>query len=498
MNLASAFALAVAQNRDKTAIFWGDDEYSYQRLDQQTSWLADQLKHQHQVRPGERVALWLRNRPEFVVALFAVLRVGAVVVPINNFLKAEEVAYILQDAGVRVLITESDLGAAAHTLASRIPGLELLRVEGVPSTIPDQAPHEEPLPPRQASDLAFIIYTSGTTGKPKGAMLTHGNLMHNVASCRQVLETVQLDGFVVLLPMFHSFMLCVGILLPLTTGCSILLIKSLHPLKSVIEEIMRGRGTILPAIPQFFRTMAATHQVPTHLPLRLCISGAAPLPVETLRMFGRKFPFPLVEGYGLSEASPVVSINPIHGKAIPGSIGLPVPGVEVTVQDETGQILPPREVGELCVRGGNVMLGYWNQPTETDRALREGWLLTGDIGYQDEEGYFYITDRKKDMLLVNGINVYPREIEEIIYEFPGVREAAVIGRPDHRRGEQPVAYVTAEDGIPLDTVALTHFLRQRLADFKVPRQIEILSALPRNASGKILKTALRDLPGVPD
>ena len=344
-----------------------------------------------------------------------------------------------------------------------------------------------------ATDLAFIIYTSGTTGKPKGAMLTHGNLLHNVASCRQVLETVQLDGVVVLLPMFHSFMLCVGILLPLTTGCSIVLIKSLQPLKSLIEEILRGRGTILPAIPQFFRTMV-THQVPTHLPLRLCVSGAAPLPVETLKQFTRKFPFPLIEGYGLSEASPVVSLNPIHGKSKPGSIGLPVPGVEVTIQSEDGQILPPREVGELCVRGGNVMLGYWNQPVETEKALREGWLLTGDIGYQDEEGYFYITDRKKDMLLVNGINVYPREIEEILYEFPGVRDAAVIGRPDARRGEQPLAFVTPEDGVQLDTGALLKFLRQRLADFKVPRHIEILSVMPRNASGKILKTVLRNHP----
>jgi long-chain acyl-CoA synthetase len=322
-------------------------------------------------------------------------------------------------------------------------------------------------------------------------MLTHGNLLHNVASCRQVLETVQLDGFVVLLPMFHSFMICVGLLLPLTTGCSIVLIKSVQPLKSLIEEIMRGRGTILPAIPQFFRTMA-THPVPTNLPLRLCVSGAAPLPVEVLKQFTRKFPFPLVEGYGLSEASPVVSINPIHGGAIPGSIGLPIPGVEVSIQDEAGQILPPREVGELCVRGGNVMLGYWNRPEDTAKALRDDWLLTGDIGYQDEAGYLYITDRKKDMLLVNGINVYPREIEEIIYEFPGIREAAVIGRPDHRRGEQPVAFVAPDDGVPVDTAALMRYLRQRLADFKVPRQIEVLSALPRNASGKILKTVLRE------
>jgi long-chain acyl-CoA synthetase len=492
MNLASAFAEAAAQNGGKTAIYWGDNEYSYRQLDRQTAWLADQLRRKFHVNPGDRVALWLRNRPEFVVALFAILRVGGIVVPINNFLKAEEVAFMLEDAGIRVLMTESDLAPAVPLLLTRIPQLETLLVEELPGDIQDLPPGEQ-LPQRQASDLAFIIYTSGTTGKPKGAMLTHGNLLHNVASCRQVLETVQLDGFVVLLPMFHSFMLCVGILLPLTTGCSIVLIKSLQPLKSLIEEIMRGRGTILPAIPQFFRTMA-THQVPTELPLRLCVSGAAPLPVETLKQFSRKFPFPLVEGYGLSEASPVVSINPIHGKLKPGSIGLPVPGVEVTIQDDAGQIRPPREVGELCVQGGNVMLGYWNQPGETDRALRRGWLLTGDIGYQDEEGYFYITDRKKDMLLVNGINVYPREIEEVMYQFPGVREAAVIGQPDRRRGEQPVAFVTADDGVLLDTDALKQFLRQRIADFKVPRHVEILDALPRNASGKILKTVLRNRP----
>jgi long-chain acyl-CoA synthetase len=490
MNLASAFAQAVAQNPDKTAIYWGEQEYSYQRLDLDAGAMAGELQNRFNVLPGDRVALWLKNRPEFVVALFAVLRIGGVAVPINNFLKAEEVSFILQDAGVRVLVTEGDLASAVPTLEARVTQLKTLLVDKMPA---EGAPRDGSPTVRQASDLACIIYTSGTTGKPKGAMLTHGNLLHNVASCRQVLETVQLDGFVILLPMFHSFMLCVGILLPLTTGCSIVLIKSVQPLKSLIEEIMRGRGTILPAIPQFFRTMA-THHVPTSIPLRLCVSGAAPLPVETLKQFSRKFPFPLIEGYGLSEASPVVSINPVRGHAKPGSIGLPIPGVEVTIQDESGQVLPAREVGELCVRGGNVMLGYWNRPEDTDKALREGWLLTGDIGYRDEDGYFYITDRKKDMLLVNGINVYPREIEEIIYEFPGVREAAVIGRPDHRRGEQPVAFVAPEDGIPIDTGALAQFLRQRLADFKVPRQIEVLSALPRNASGKILKTALRDRP----
>jgi long-chain acyl-CoA synthetase len=308
-----------------------------------------------------------------------------------------------------------------------------------------------------------------------------------------VLETVELDRFVVLLPMFHSFMLCVGIMLPMTTGCSILLIKSLHPPKNVIQEIIARQATILPAIPQFFRALTCA-QLPPDLPLRLCISGAAPLPTEILKEFNQKFPIPLIEGYGLSEASPVVSLNPIHGPWKAGSIGIPISGVEVTVQDENGRILGKGETGEICVRGGNVMQGYWNQPEETAKALRDGWLLTGDIGYQDNDGYFYITDRKKDMLLVNGINVYPREIEEVIYQFPGVKEAAVIGQPDPRKGEQPVAFVAATEGTSLDEKALLQFVRGKLADYKVPKRAILMPALPRNATGKILKTALRQLP----
>ncbi|PYK61444.1 MAG: long-chain fatty acid--CoA ligase, partial [Verrucomicrobia bacterium] len=223
------------------------------------------------------------------------------------------------------------------------------------------------------------------------------------------------------------------------------------------------------------------------------ISGAAPLPVEILKEFNDKFPIPLIEGYGLSEASPVVAMNPIKGPWKASSIGVPVPGVEVTVQSDVGEILPPGHVGEICVRGGNVMQGYWNQPEETARALRDGWLLTGDVGYHDRDGYFFITDRKKDMLLVNGINVYPREIEEVIYQFAGVKEAAVVGQPDPRKGEQPVAFVALNEGVTLDAKALLHFIRSNLADYKVPRRVTILAALPRNATGKVLKTALREL-----
>ena len=213
--------------------------------------------------------------------------------------------------------------------------------------------------------------------------------------------------------------------------------------------------------------------------------------MQVLKDFEARFGIPLIEGYGLSEASPVVAKNPIHGVRKAGSIGLPIPNVEMSVQDEAGNLLGVNEIGEICVRGGNVMLGYWNKQEETAKAIRNGWLLTGDVGYRDADGYYYITDRKKDMLLVNGINVYPREIEEIIYQFPGVKEAAVIGVPDIRKGEQPVAFVVAAEGQAVEEKALLQFVRGKLADYKVPKRVIFASALPRNATGKILKTELR-------
>ena len=213
--------------------------------------------------------------------------------------------------------------------------------------------------------------------------------------------------------------------------------------------------------------------------------------MQTLKEFEEKFKVPLIEGYGLSEASPVVSKNPLRGEHKPGSVGIPIFNVEMSVQDESGKILSANETGEICVRGGNVMMGYWNQPEETKKVFRNNWLLTGDVGHRDADGYYYITDRKKDMLLVNGINVYPREIEEVIYHFPGVKEAAVIGVPDARRGEQPVAFVAAAEGQTLDEKALLQFIRSKLADYKIPKKISILPGLPKNATGKVLKTDLR-------
>jgi long-chain acyl-CoA synthetase len=489
MNLSAAFSDCAQAHAQKTAIFYGEREISYAELFAQSQELAAQLQNNFSVKPGDRVAIWLKNRPEFVAAVFGILQTGAVVVPINNFLKPAEVNYILNDGGIDVLISDAELGAQFPELSAARPQLKILKVEEFAAEIANRKSQIVNCE-RSENDLAVIIYTSGTTGKPKGAMLSHGNLLHNIQSCRIVLESVPNDCFAVLLPLFHTYMMTVGIFLPFISGGSIVLVRSLHPPRAMLQEIFSRRATILPAVPSFYRMILGA-QLPTPLPIRIFISGSAPLPMQTLREFEEKFKVPLIEGYGLSEASPVVSKNPLRGIRKAGSIGIPIANVEMSVQDESGKFLGANETGEICVRGGNVMQGYWNQPEETKKVFRGHWLLTGDVGHRDADGYYYITDRKKDMLLVNGINVYPREIEEVIYHFPGVKEAAVIGVPDARRGEQPVAFVAAADGQTLDEKALHEFIRSKLADYKVPKQIILRPALPKNATGKILKTELR-------
>jgi long-chain acyl-CoA synthetase len=489
MNLATAFARSARIDPSKTALFWGDVQFSYGQFWTQTLSVAQHLRSGLGVQPGDRVGVWLKNCPEFVPVLFGIWQAGAVAVPINNFLKPAEVQFILEDAGIETIILDESMKDGLAKVAAERPALKGIFVESLGSRAGEEA---QPQPAAREGDLAVIVYTSGTTGHPKGAMLSHGNLLANVESCRHELRAVGEDRFVVLLPMFHSFMLTVGVLLPMLVGGSMVLIKTLHPPKNIVLEIIQHRATLLPAVPQFFRALAH-NPGPLELPLRLCISGGAPLPAETLREFAARFPIPLLEGYGLSEASPVVSFTPMRGPWKAGSIGLPIAGVEVSIQNEAGEMMQAGETGELCVRGANVMLGYWNQPAATAEVMRQGWLLTGDIGCADQDGYYYITDRKKDMLLVNGINVYPREIEEVLYKFPGVSEAAVIGVPDARKGEQPLAFVAARAGVQLEEKGLLDYLRERLAEYKVPRKVIFMPALPHSSTGKILKTELRKM-----
>jgi long-chain acyl-CoA synthetase len=487
MNLATDFSATAQKHPQKVAIYFGDKEIPYTDLLARAQAVAAHLKNNLGVKPGDRVGVWLKNCPEFIEAVYGILFADAVVVPMNNFLKYAEAGYILSDGGIDVLITDAELGAHFPELAAARPQLKMLKAEEFAS-LPTAALNSS----RKESDLAVIIYTSGTTGRPKGAMLSHGNLMTNVASCRVVLEAEEQDSLAVILPLFHTYMMTVGIFLPFTVGGTIVLVKSLNQPRAAFMEIFSRKATILPAVPAFYRMLLGA-PLPTPLPIRVFISGSAPLPMQTLRAFEEKFKIPVIEGYGLSEASPVVSKNPLRGKHKPGSVGIPIANVEMSIQDDNGKILGDTETGEICVRGGNVMQGYWNQPEETKKTFRNGWLLTGDVGHRDADGYYFITDRKKDMLIVNGINVYPREIEEVIYHYPGVKEAAVIGVPDERRGEQPLAFVAPAEGQTLQENELQKFISEKLANYKTPKQIIFMPALPKNATGKILKTELRKL-----
>ncbi|MGB0550126.1 MAG: AMP-binding protein, partial [Limisphaerales bacterium] len=443
------------------------------------------------LQPGDRVGLWLKNCPEFIFSLFGILLAEGVVVSINSFLTLDEVGFILGDCEAKVLISEASMAEGTAKLRERLPQLDVIEVESLGQAEPE-VPNDYFALGQAPEDLALIIYTSGTTGKPKGAMLSHQNLMCNVAAVMEAVDIRPDDRMAVLLPMFHSFTMTVGLLLPMTQGVSIIAIKSLHPPKNIIAEIMQHEATVMPAIPQLYRALVNV-DLPADLPLRVCLSGAAPLPVEVLNAFRERVGIPLLEGYGLSETSPVACTNPLHGTQKAGSVGVPIRGVEFQIRNDAGEVLPVGEPGEICIKGHNIMMGYWNNPEATEASIKDGWLLTGDIGRLDEDGYIYITDRKKDMLLVNGINVYPREVEEVIYQFDGIKEVAVVGVSDPRKGEMVVACVAPVEGRELDETALLGFLKTKLAAYKLPRKVMKMEALPRNATGKILKTNLREI-----
>ena len=486
------FDTVVATQPRKVCIFWGGDRIPYADLAARIHGYGARLQAGCGVGKGDRVGILLKNRPEFIFALYGALKSGATVVPINSFLKAPEIQHILDDCQLKCLITSEDFDETVARLQGVIV-VPLSTLGGSPEALRGDLPAPT-WPTIEPGDLAVIIYTSGTTGKPKGAMLTHANIASNVHSCVKALEETVDDRLTLLLPMFHSFMLTVCIFTPLSMGAGIVLIRSVQPFKAAMREIIRNRATILIGIPQLFQALADA-KIPFWLhwvlKLRLAISGAAPLPGETLARFDRKFHFPLLEGYGLSEASPVVSFNPIRGVRKAGSVGLPLPDIEVKIFDDHSHELPTGQVGEIVVRGPNVMRGYYNQPGETAAILRDDWLHTGDMGKKDADGYIYIVDRRKEMLLVRGMNVYPREIEEVLHQFPNVREAAVVPKPDEKRGEVPIAFVSPINGAKLEPNDILRFCREQLADYKIPREIRVMDDLPRTATGKIAKLELK-------
>ena len=488
----------------KPALVWKKEKITYASLLEKVRRVGKGLSDLG-VGPKDRVALLLPNCPEYIYSYYAINLIGGVVVPVNSFLKGTEVSYILSDCQVHTLITTASLARSVLPHRAELKHLkhivlvgeaeeDLQEISRPYSALMEGAPSSKGERRSSPSDLAVIIYTSGTTGRPKGAMLSNRNLIYNANSSRSALDMFPKDRFVLFLPLFHSFTATVCMLLPIYLGCTIVLLESVNR-KDIRHAITRYRITIFVAVPALYNVMAQakiSFLARWLNPVRLYISGGAPLALEVLNKFEKVFRKPLLEGYGLSEASPVVSVNPLGQPRKAGSVGLPLPGVEVKVVNWEERELPPGEVGELIVRGGNVMMGYYNQPEATAQAIRGGWLFTGDLARIDEDGYVTIVDRKKDMLIVRGCNVYPREVEEVLYSYPKVAEAAVIGMTDRHRGEVPKAYIVLKEGMQADEREIKRYCMDRLARYKIPREVEFRDSLPMTPTGKVLKRELRD------
>ncbi|KPJ62725.1 hypothetical protein AMK68_04600 [candidate division KD3-62 bacterium DG_56] len=446
------------------------------------------------LRRGDAMAIWMPNRPEFVIAWFAAAKVGATVVPINPALTVEEATFMCADAGVSTVVVGAEQSERGTDVCARlntaIPVMELadLTAGGLADAQRGRALAEGVGP----EDVACCLYTSGTTGRPKGALLTHGNVTWDAQACTRVLDLGPDDRFLCVLPLFHSFAQTVCVVLPALVGAGVVLLDRFTP-RGVLTALAEHEVTAFPAVPSMY---AGLLKVPAEarpeLPaLRLCISGGAALPIDVFHAFQREYGKTILEGDGPTECGPVTCVNPPDGTVKPGSVGQALPGVEIRIFDDQDRELPTGQVGEIVVRGPNVMKGYLNQPEETAVALRGGWMHTGDMGRLDDEGYLYIVDRKKEMLLVSGFNVYPREIEEALMLHTDVVQAAVVGQADALRGEVPIAFVAAAEGRTPSERDLVNHCRQRLAPYKVPRAISVLPALPLTPTAKIDKNALR-------
>ena len=491
------------QRRKKAALFVGEEKITYGQLLERTDAFAGYLASLG-IQPEDRVALFLRNSWEFVVAVLALSKVGAIVVPVNNFLKEEELDYILGDSGATLLIASTKFEKVVHASEAATLCKQIIWEGGLRLTDASNVAFEEALARnlqtkpvmRTLDDLAVFFYTSGTTGKPKGAMLSNKNILSNAESGITVMKVTQRDRLIVFLPMFHSFAFSIGVILPLYRGASLVIIPSLQPFSNIFKQTLLKRVTVFFGVPDVYSAIARA-KLPWYFMafnrIRLFISGAAALQPQTLEAMKKKFKrATLLEGYGLSESSPATAINPIH-KPKHKSVGPAMPGYEIKVVDENRVERPRGEVGDIILKGDHIMQGYLNRPEATDETIINGWLLTGDMGYMDEEGYLYIVDRKKDLIISKGINIYPREIEEVIDDFDGVKVSAVIGIADEKSGEIPVAYLELEEGVgPIDESALRKHLREKLANYKIPRQIHSIDELPKNATGKVLKRVLKE------
>jgi long-chain acyl-CoA synthetase len=490
-NLASALVESARNHADRPALRLDDAEVSYKMLDEGTARVAALLK-QKGVEPGDRVGIMLPNVPYFALVYYGVLRAGGVVVPMNVLLKGREVGFYLRDPEAKVLFAWHQFGDAAKE-GAEAEGAELVLVEPgeFEKLLTDIEPDTE-LVDRDDDDTAVILYTSGTTGTPKGAELTHANLISNVEVATDLGQLSEEDVVLGALPLFHSFGQTCGLNSAIKMGAVLDLIPRFDPGKA-LEVIQRDKVTVFQGVPTMYHALLNHPERENYdvSCLKLCMSGGAALPVEVLKGFEEAFNCKVLEGYGLSETSPVASFNHPDKERKAGSIGTPIKGVEMKVVDEDGKDVPQGEVGEIVIKGHNVMKGYWNRAEATEEVMKDGWFHTGDMAQVDEDGYFFIVDRKKDMIIRGGYNVYPREIEEVLYEHEAISEAAVVGVPDEKMGEEVGAAIVLKEGQDVDADELRDYVKDKVAAYKYPRKIWFLDELPKGPTGKILKREIK-------
>ncbi|MFE0703350.1 long-chain fatty acid--CoA ligase [Streptomyces sp. NPDC058872] len=483
-------ARSAAVHPDRTAVRLGADALTYGALDA-LAWRAAALLRTHGVGSGDRVALSLPNDPLFAVLYYGILRAGGIVVPLNPLLRAGEVRHCLADAGAALLLGWHRDGAEAAE-GARLADTPYLAVE--PAAFTALLGDRPPVPvdaARAPGDTAVVLYTSGTTGAPKGAELTHRNVRRNVDEGVRVLglgpEDVVFGG----LPLFHSFGQVMGLGCTVSEGGCLTLVARFDP-AGALDVIARDRVTVFLGVPTMYALLLgqpdrARHDVSS---LRVCLCGGSPLPVAVLAGFESDFGCAVLEGYGLSESSPLACVNRIDRPRSPGTIGVPIEGVEMRVVDRAGKEVPDGEVGEIVIRGHNVMKGYWRRPEATAATVRDGWLHTGDLGTRDAVGDFRVVDRVKDVVIRGGFNVYPREVEEVLHLHPDVTEAAVLGVPHPVHGQEIAAAVVLRPGSGLSPAELRTHVRERIAPYKYPRRIWFVDALPKGPTGKVLKRSI--------
>ena len=492
MNLASILTDSAERAPESPAIRLGEVELSYAELDDRSARLATLLRERG-VEQGDRVGVMLPNVPEFPIAYYGVLRAGVVVVPMNVLLKRREIAFYLEDSDAKLLLTWHGFAEEAREGAADA-GAESIEVEpaAFAATLADLDPTPG-LADTAEDDTAVILYTSGTTGKPKGAELTHANLSRNAdVSSRTTCEIGGSDVVLGSLPLFHSFGQTVAMNASLSVGACLTLVPKFDP-GEALATMQRDGVTHFYGVPTMFGALLHHPERESFdtSALRTCITGGASMPVEVLRGFEEAFGAVVLEGYGLSETSPVACSNHPDRERKAGSIGTPIEGVEMQVVDEDDNPVPQGEVGEIVIRGHNIMKGYWQRPDATDEAMRGGWFHSGDMARTDEDGYFYIVDRKKDLIIRGGYNVYPREVEEVLYEHPKIREAAVVGVPHDEWGEEIGAAVVLHDGQELDPEEASAYVKERIAAYKYPRIVWFMDELPKGPTGKILKREIK-------